>query len=191
MASPLNTSLHKCTVLLSGGMDSAACVNFYKEQRFHVSAIHFSYGQAAESNELRAARSIADYYALEFSNLHLVGTRHKGTGEILGRNAMFVLAALMESGRESPLLAMGIHCGTSYFDCSPTFIEELQKLVDGYCDGTVRIATPFLEWSKPEIWRYCAEKDVPIHLTYSCEAGATPPCRVCQSCLDREALHVG
>lgn len=67
MAHPLNPSLHQCTVLLSGGLDSAACVSFYLEHRFLVSAIHFSYGQAAESNELRAARSIASYSMIKAS----------------------------------------------------------------------------------------------------------------------------
>ena len=55
MNSTLNLKAHECTVLLSGGLDSAACVNFYKDQGCKVSAIHFSYGQVAESNELDAA----------------------------------------------------------------------------------------------------------------------------------------
>jgi 7-cyano-7-deazaguanine synthase len=189
MNSPLNLKAHECTVLLSGGLDSAACVNFYKDQGYKVSAIHFSYGQVAESNELDAACRVAAYYGIDLQCLQFRGGRSKDSGEVFGRNGMFILAGLMETAGLSTTIALGIHDGTNYYDCSRGFIDQMQKVVDGQCDGRVRITAPFLTWNKPDVWRYCIEKAVPFELTYSCEAGTVPPCGECRSCLDREALH--
>jgi len=39
-------------ILLSGGIDSTACVHYYLDQKFDVKAVFIDYGQKARKNEL-------------------------------------------------------------------------------------------------------------------------------------------
>lgn len=179
-----------CVVLLSGGMDSAACVDFYRRQHFEVRGLHLGYGQAAARQEGVAAAAVARHYGIPLTVIQLRGARPKSDGELPGRNAVLLFAALMEVGSVPAILTLGVHSGTPYYDCSPNFLAAAQGIVDGQCGGRVRVAAPFLEWTKEHIWEYCLEHQVPLSLTYSCERGLEQPCGVCLSCRDREALHV-
>lgn len=178
-----------CVVLVSGGVDSAACVDFYERQRLAVSGLHVTYGQPAARHEAAAATAIAHYYGIPLTLIRLVGARPKSDGELLGRNALLLFTALMELDARSAILALGVHSGTPYYDCSSSFLATVQSIVDGQSDGRIRVVAPFLEWTKKEIWDYCLEHRVPIDLTYSCERGLDHPCGVCLSCRDLEALR--
>jgi 7-cyano-7-deazaguanine synthase len=179
-----------CVVLLSRGLDSAACVDFFQRQRFQVRGLHVTYGQAAGRHEAAAATAIADHYKMPITLVGLSGIRPKSDGELLGRNAFLLFTALMEIDTPTAVVALGIHSGTPYYDCSPSFITTVQAIADGQCDGRIRIVPPFIEWTKKEIWDYCLENKVPVDLTYSCERGLDHPCGVCLSCRDLEALRV-
>lgn len=179
-----------CFILVSGGVDSAACIDFYQNQGFTVSGLHITYGQPAAQHEAAAATAIAAHYRMPLALVQLVGSRPKTDGEILGRNAFLLFTALMEIKALSAIIALGIHAGTPYYDCSPNFLTVSQSIVDGQCDGRIRIVAPFLEWTKKEIWDYCIAHRVPIDLTYSCERGLDHPCGICLSCRDMEALRV-
>ncbi|OFV99878.1 MAG: hypothetical protein A3H28_06925 [Acidobacteria bacterium RIFCSPLOWO2_02_FULL_61_28] len=170
-STPTSFPGYHCVVLVSGGVDSAACVDFYQRERLAVSGIHLIYGQPAARQEAAAATSVAHHYGIPLSHVQLVGARPKSDGELLGRNALFLFTALMELEARSAILALGIHSGTPYYDCSPNFLSTIQAIVDGQCDGRIRVAAPFLEWTKKEIWDYCLQHRVPIELTYSCERG--------------------
>jgi|SRR5208282_5692615 len=179
-----------CIILVSGGMDSAACIDFYQRQGFAVSGLHMTYGQPAAQHEATAATTIAHHYRIPLTFVQLVGGRPKTDGEILGRNAFLLFSALTEIEAFSAILALGVHSGTPYYDCSSNFISAVQSIIDGQCDGRIRVVAPFLEWTKKEIWDYCIEHSVPIDLTYSCERGLDHPCGSCLSCRDMEALRV-
>lgn len=179
----------ECIVLLSGGLDSAACTHFLL-QEFSVRAVHLAYGQPAEIQEREAAVAIAKHYGIPLSLIRLGGCRPKARGEVLGRNAFLLFAALSEISSTQGAIAIGIHSGSPYYDCSQRFVESIQSLVDGYCDGRIRVLAPFANWTKGNIWDYCLMNDVPINLTYSCEEGLGQPCGECLSCRDLEALSV-
>lgn len=149
-----------------------------------------NYGQPAARNEATAATAIAHHYGIPLSVTQVAGARPKSDGEILGRNALLLFTALMEIDDHSAIIALGIHSGTSYYDCSSNFLSTVQSIVDGQCDGRIRVVAPFLDWTKKEIWDYCLKHQVPIDLTYSCEKGLDHPCGVCLSCRDMEALRV-
>lgn len=83
-------------------------------------------------------------------------------------------------------IILGIHAGSDYTDCSPGFVANINCLLDIYANGTICLEAPFIEWDKNGIILYCKEKEVPCHLTYSCETGSVPPCGKCLSCLDRK-----
>jgi 7-cyano-7-deazaguanine synthase len=179
-----------CVVLVSGGIDSAACIDFYQRQGFAVRGLHMTYGQPAARQETSAATAIAHHYRIPLTLVRFVGGRPKSDGELLGRNALLLFTALMEIEDFSAILALGIHSGTPYYDCSSNFLTAVQSIIDGQCNGRIRVAAPFLEWTKKEIWDYCLKHQVPIDLTYSCERGLDHPCGICLSCRDLEVLRV-
>jgi 7-cyano-7-deazaguanine synthase len=175
-------------VLLSGGMDSAACVKFYLNLGHTVQGIHVDYGQAAAAKEFRSASDLASHYGIHLATLACDFGHKFREGEIRGRNALLVLAALMSHSDFNGLIGLGVHSGTTYYDCSDVFISDLNRIVVGYSGGVVSLDTPFLKWTKRMIYEYCREQEVPLHLTYSCEAGTDVPCGKCKSCLDRSVL---
>jgi 7-cyano-7-deazaguanine synthase len=176
------------TVLLSGGIDSSGCVNFYLRQRLRVSPLFIDYGQPARRAELASARAICSYYKLALRIVTVKGLVITHSGEVPGRNLFLVSTALIAAGYRSNLIALGIHRGTRYFDCNRAFTRMCQRLLDGYSDGQVLIAAPFLRMSKADVWKYCKLNRVPVHLTWSCEAGSKRPCGKCLSCKDKEFL---
>jgi 7-cyano-7-deazaguanine synthase len=176
-------------VLLSGGIDSAACVAFYLEQGFSVQGIFIDYGQVAAQREADAAKAIARHFNILFDRVAWSGLHKKGAGLICGRNAFLLIAALMELPECAGILALGIHSGTEYIDCTPAFVQKMQSILDIYTQGRIQIGAPFLKWAKQEIWKYCKYRGVPLELTYSCEYGIDQPCGKCLSCRDLEVLY--
>lgn len=177
-------------VLLSGGIDSAACAHFYMKAGHVVEALHVDYGQAARIEERRSAELISSRLGIGLKTIVLSEVTPKGDGLIQGRNALLLFVALLELQREQGLIAIGVHSGTEYYDCSPDFIIVAQSILDGYADGRIRVVAPFLNWTKDQVFDYARDGGLPLNLTYSCESGGPNPCGKCRSCLDLEAAHV-
>src|SRR3954463_1885193 len=76
-----------CVTLLSGGIDSAACVDFYQQQNYMVTGLHLTYGQPAAYQEEIAAKAVARHYRIKLNVIQMSGTRPKLGTEFLGRNA--------------------------------------------------------------------------------------------------------
>lgn len=175
-------------LLLSGGIDSAACAHFLLGQKFDVRCLYIDYGQKAAVPEIRAARRISRYLDLHVQVERLKFRRRFDTGEHVGRNAFLVFSALMASDMGRGLIALGIHSGTRYYDCSTAFLERIDTVIQEYTRGRVQLLAPLIDWNKEDIIDYCLEKNLPLRLTYSCEAGTMPPCGKCVSCKDRKRL---
>ena len=178
-------------VLLSGGIDSTACINFYLEFGRHPCGLFVDYGQPAAKYEGKSAIAIAKHYSIRLKCLSWQAWQPKTAGLIPGRNCFLISAALMEKPDFVTVIAMGIHAGTNYEDCSENFWARIQAVVDIYEQCKVKLAAPFLTWSKSEIYAYCHQKRIPVELTYSCERGGIPPCGECLSCKDREMSYAG
>ncbi len=176
-------------VLLSGGIDSTTCLAFYIEIGRQCSAMFIDHQHPAAQREARAAQQVADHYQVSLTKLGCVGGTLKRSGLIPGRNAFLLTSAFMERPPTVTTIAMGIHSGTSYRDCSPQFVEQMNSVFSLCSDGKVSIGTPFLHWTKAEIWSFCRTRQVPLELTWSCEDSAEIPCGKCLSCLDREAAN--
>jgi 7-cyano-7-deazaguanine synthase len=174
-------------VLLSGGIDSAACLDFYLDLGRKPGALFVDYGQPAAEPELSAALAIADYYSVPLAYLRFEGASSKSVGLISGRNAFLVFTALLECPKSVSVIAAGIHTGTGYSDCSSGYVNRIQAVLDVYDESGVQFAAPFLDWHKAHLIEYCLMRGVPLELTYSCERGF-PPCGKCLSCKDREVL---
>jgi 7-cyano-7-deazaguanine synthase len=177
------------TVLLSGGIDSSACVAFYLDQARHVNAIFVDYGQSAAREEARASAAIAAHFQIGLRCLKVTDSLPKPVGLIPGRNAFLYLLGLLEATNRATTVATGIHAGTDYWDCSGAFLTTVQRLFEHYTDGKTQAAAPFLSWTKRQVWDFIRERGVPLALTYSCERGGAHPCGQCHSCRDLEALR--
>lgn len=177
------------TVLMSGGIDSTACAAFFLDQGLEVSAVFVDHGQAAANFERVAVRSIAAALGIEVQELTLTGAAPFGSGELVGRNAFLVFSAMFATRAQSSRIALGLHAGTPYYDCSPAFIEAINRAVAEYTDNAVRVVAPFIGWTKRDVYDYFVQAGLPIELTYSCESGGTPSCGKCASCQDRKALQ--
>lgn len=175
-------------VLLSGGLDSAAALALLKDERCAATALTIDYGQAAREQELRAAKAVSSHYGVPLEVITVRHGRSLATGEVAGRNAFLISTAACLSETRGGLIVTGIHAGTRYYDCSTAFLDSMSRLIEEQSDGARRLLSPFAEWSKVEVFAFAKKANLPIALTYSCEAGTDPPCGLCASCRDREAL---
>lgn len=176
------------TVLMSGGVDSTACAHFLKARGAAVCGLFVNHGQAAASCETRALEALAPRLQIKIETARLTGAGNLGIGELVGRNAMLIFSAVFLTRAAPGLLAIGAHAGSTYFDCSSAFMESAGRLVSEITDGRVSLVAPFIEWTKQDIYDYFINANLPLELTYSCEAGSDPACGTCASCKDRLAL---
>lgn len=157
---------HRVCVLLSGGIDSSACVGYYLSRSYVVSALFIDYGQPDADKEASAAAAVSKHYAIELRTLTLAGYEPPD-GYVQGRNAVFLSLALMRTTFACGLIALGIHSGTPYVDCTSRFCSMMQDVCDLYTGGQVQISAPFMDWTKSEIWDYAREHGVPLDVTHT------------------------
>lgn len=154
-----------------------------------MSGLFVNYGQLASLKEDSAVAAICHHYQIPLQRITVSGYANLSGGYVVGRNAFLLHAALMAFGHSAGIIALGIHSGTPYVDCTEGFLRHMQASFDLYADGRIRVDAPFIRWSKREIWEFCREAGVPVELTYSCENGLDQPCGTCASCQDLEALY--
>lgn len=176
-------------VLLSGGLDSTACIGYYKKLGYSTIGLFVDYGQNASKEEYKAATAVSKYYDIELFTAKCSGLNKYGIGLIPGRNTLLLSVALMSGKISKGIICIGIHSGTSYYDCSLSYLKNLNEIFKNDTDGKITIGAPFIEWNKREIWDFCLASDVPVNLTYSCERGSEIPCGECLSCSDMEVLY--
>jgi 7-cyano-7-deazaguanine synthase len=179
----------QATVLLSGGIDSAACVHFLQGRGHDVAGVFVDFGQAAAHQEWRYAHLVSDHFLIPLRIIRVASQETFGIGELTGRNAFLMSSAILLGGCREGLLAVGIHAGTPYFDCSPAFVARIDPLIRECSNGRISVLAPFVNWSKDEVYSYFVNARIPLRKTYSCEAGVVPPCKKCASCKDRARLE--
>ena len=182
----MHKDLGEFLVLASGGVDSSTLLWLAAAQGLTPTALFVDYGQPAAAAESGALTIICNKLSVPFRRVTYKGTRFE-SGEIRGRNAHLLHIALMEFPSRSGVVALGIHAGTGYADCSPEFMDLMQCSYEFHTRGAVIPVAPFLHWTKQEVFRLASKLKVPLPLTYSCEAGNTQ-CERCRSCLDRRLI---
>ncbi len=156
----------KVLLLFSGGIDSTACIHYYTSRGFYLMALFIDYGQPDFEEEWRAATAVCDHYKIRLRKITL-GGKKVASRYVRARNAALLTIALMNFEDDAGIVAIGIHSGTPYVDCSPDFIATMSGVFSLYEGGRVRIDTPFLAWSKQEILMYARDNGVPLHLTHT------------------------
>lgn len=172
-------------VLLSGGVDSAVVLALLTREKRHVGAVWVDYGQPAAKSERVASRAIAKHYGAQWTELSVSTVRIPAKGEIPGRNdALVSLATMIFPGCS---IAIGVHAGTGYADCSSEWVSAWQAIRDLEYGGASPIVAPLSELEKQDVFDLALELGVPLGSTYSCES-ASSPCGECSSCRDRATL---
>ena len=173
-------------VLASGGVDSSTLLWLSVQQGLEPVALFVDFGQPAAEAESNAIASICEGLKVPWRRVQYAGSKF-GAGEIRGRNAFLLHVALLEFPSDSGIVVLGIHAGTDYADCSPEFMQIMGRSYGLYTGGTIIAVAPFLDWTKPDVYRLANELGVPIAQTHSCEA-SNSPCGKCDSCADRRLL---
>jgi 7-cyano-7-deazaguanine synthase len=160
-----------------------------KEEGYDVSGLYVDFGQVSARKERHAIELLSDKLSITTKIIEASTTDKFGIGELIGRNAFLIFSAILLGGCCEGLLVLGIHSGTTYFDCSRAFVERIGPLVEECTDGRVGVVAPFLDWTKDEVYKLFLASGIPIAQTYSCERGYDEPCGVCSSCKDRARLE--
>ena len=175
-------------VLMSGGLDSTACAHYFRRLNHNVTGVFIDYGQPAVEPERQAVNSVTEYLEVPLTALSFKAGCEFGPGEIIGRNAFLIFSAVMGLQLKRGIISLGIHANTDYYDCGEEFVSLISKMLGDYSSGQLVLNCPFINQKKSFISSYARTEDIPIGLTYSCEAGTTPPCQECLSCKDRNEL---
>lgn len=170
-------------VLFSGGIDSTACIHYYKILNYNVNGLFVNYGQMASDQERIAIKQISDHYSIKTEEIYIETQLLIKNGVTQGRNLLLLSIAVMNYTRSSGLISLGIHSGTVFPDCSKEFVHKFQAILDMYFNGSLIVDCPFIDFSKREIFEFCLTNKVPLKLTYSCELGKIQPCGECSSCI--------
>jgi 7-cyano-7-deazaguanine synthase len=174
-------------VLLSGGLDSAACAHLLASNGHQVEGLFVDYGQAALAREREASAAVAAHLNIPLRTRAIQPAPAQGAGELPGRNVLLISLGVFELGAAGGLVAIGVHAGTRYFDCSEPFIASIGRLVQEQTDGRTGVIAPLVAWTKSDVFQTFVAAGLPLPATYSCEAGPVP-CGECLSCRDRRAL---
>lgn len=178
-------------VLVSGGIDSCACAHFLQKHGFTVEGLFVEYGQEAQSCEGTSVSRVCATLKIPLRVVRLMSGETFAAGEILGRNWFLLATALLANRKPPSGIAIGLHAGSPYYDCSETFFERVQTLLNEHTDGRTTLLAPFLSWTKQQVYTYAVSERLPLSMTYSCERRGPEACGVCLSCLDRKLLLVG
>ncbi len=167
------------------GLDSLVCTSLLRERGWDITALFVDYGQKALTAESSAVRDVASIQGIELHTVAVTVGKDFGQGPIVGRNTALVAIAQMAAKPVHSAIALGIHAGTEYYDCSPTFFQRMSTLVVENSGGKIELLAPLLHWSKSQVVDYAIDRGLPMSETYSCENGTLPPCGECLSCHDR------
>jgi 7-cyano-7-deazaguanine synthase len=215
MASSAAMSRPLAIALLSGGLDSATAVALALEAGERVIGLSLDYGQR-HRRELEAAATVADALGLEEHRTIAINLADWGGSALTdpaievpgggvepgvipstyvpGRNTVFIALALsLAEARGAERVVLGVNAVdySGYPDCRSDYLEAFQGLADlasraGREGRGARLWAPLIRLSKAQIVREALRLGVPIAATWSCYAGGSEPCGLCDSCRIRD-----
>jgi 7-cyano-7-deazaguanine synthase len=136
--------MNKVTVLFSGGIDSTSTVILMKSAGLTVRGLFVDFGQASRQMEQRSVARLKDIIGISVDEIHVSSLSSHGIGQLTGRNAFLIFTALLLGNCDSGGIAIGVHSGTAYYDCSPDFVEKIDALVRQCSGGKISILAPFV-----------------------------------------------
>jgi len=205
--------MSKAYVLLSGGVDSSTCLGIaVKQFDGSVTGVSFNYGQR-HTKELEHARMVCDAYNVPHEILNARGLIAKGglTDDNLEmphvsyadlphgvsptyvpfRNGtmLSLLTSHASTDEECEAIFFGAHADDAanwaYPDCTPEFIGGMANAIYIGTYHKIRLYTPLIFMTKPDIVREGQRVLVPWELTWSCYEGGEVHCGICPTCRSR------
>jgi 7-cyano-7-deazaguanine synthase len=179
-------------ILMGGGLDSSYIAMYLLRKRDckDLLGIHFDYGHPGAKHEWAAIKAISKFLGIDVKQEKIKFPFARNEHEILGRNSYLILSAsIIAKNKKFDQIALGVHKGSHYYDCSKVFIKDMQGILNGYFQDTLQIVTPLIRLQKNEIFKLAQMDGLPLKLLYSCDEGRKPTCKSCLSCKDWIALN--
>ncbi len=190
-------------MLLSGGIDSAACLYLEKKERHNLRALTFAFSGIARK-ELEAAKAVgrsadvSEHRIVRLPDLREAGDIPRAKFEGLPptyipmRNSIFYSFAASYAEEVGADYVVGGHNkdDTEVFrDVSARFFASLEKAMWAgsklLAERRTTILTPLRAKTKPEVVRLADSIGVPLSLTWSCHRDGAEHCWRCGGCLAR------
>jgi 7-cyano-7-deazaguanine synthase len=211
---PLEWKMHakKAVCLLSGGLDSSACLGVAKRDGYDCYALSFDYGQRHRI-ELESAARVARFFGAREHRIMKIDLRvfgasaltaeievpKSGVGDSIpvtyvpARNTIFLSFAMAWAEvLECSDIFIGVNAidYSGYPDCRPEFIDAFERLANLATRAAVegrthlKIHTPLAKLNKAGIVRLGVEVGVDFSLTHSCydPDAEGRACGWCDSC---------
>lgn len=200
----------KIVVLLSGGLDSLACLNRCKEFGDDAYALTIDYGQT-HAAEIKAAKTSAEIMgAIEHKvvtcdltcvcRTPLLGTGNIPTGRTLdemgagiaptfvpGRNALFLSVAYSWAatiGANAIYIGCNKDDAEGYPDCRPEWIAAMQDVLP-YQQRNIAICAPLAYSTKAQIVESLSGVDYSHTISCYRPNNDASPCGKCDACILR------
>jgi 7-cyano-7-deazaguanine synthase len=197
-------------VLLSGGMDSVACLHWALTRYQNVRALAFAYGQPHQDAELTVAGRIARRNGIPFETIAVADALHAGILDrvpdhseglsgglhlafVPGRNLVFLSLALSRAcqwweGALDIVIGACLEDAGGFPDCRKEFSSAAAKALSAAVDRKIGVMTPWVNMPKVDILRDAAKRFpsalADIQESWSCYAGRGP-CGTCTACVMR------
>ncbi len=204
-----------CVAIVSGGLDSVTLLHhLVKTEKRLLAVISFKYGQKhlkeIECAKLNAAllgcehHRVLDLTPIQavFAGSALVSSEvaipdvetvmgdPQPSTYVPNRNMIFLALAVAYAeslGVGEVLYGAQRHDIYGYWDTTPQFLERLNEVYTLNRKTPVRIAAPFVNYSKADIVRMGLALGVDYGQTWSCYAGQEVACGHCPTCAERLA----
>lgn len=198
-------------VLLSGGMDSTACLFWAHSKYKQVRAIGYDYGQPHRDAELVAAGRIARQLQVPFVTVALADTMRAGLlsgvpshdpsvainrAFVPGRNLIFLSVALARACQWFPephaidiVIGACLEDAGGFPDCRPAFFKQASEALSLAVDRPIKVSAPYAKMPKAGIiedvsLRFASGVRA-LQTSWSCYAGSGP-CGACTACVLRQ-----
>lgn len=199
-------------VLLSGGMDSVACLHMAAAvYGAHLAAVAVDYGQPHRDRELACAQHAAETLGVRWERIavadalsvlrpaeRMANAPHGSVGPhpatVPLRNHYFHVLAAMRGLVWFPGLPLDLWIGAClddvghFVDCHPDAIAESSRALTFNAGSPIRVVAPLLTVTKRDLVHMAAEQPgalEAIRQSWSCYRGRHVPCGECTPCVLR------
>ena len=193
----------KSIILLSGGLDSLACLAITREKYNCELAITFDYGQKALDKEIDASKKICEFYNVEHKIIKLDFLKEITQTALVSdkevpqdydmkavwvpnRNGLFlnIAGSFADSyGYNYIIIGANKEEGQTFPDNTLEFAKRVEAEFEYSTLIQPKILIPLIDMDKEEIVKKVIELNAPLENVHSCYLGGDKNCGKCESCL--------